>query len=65
MVAKLANKTVLKQKNCHFGPNFRLLETSFAMNYISAQLNTTDMLCAVVILIFRLNVYLVFACALC
>ena len=29
MVTKMANKIGLKQRNCHFGPNLRLLETNF------------------------------------
>ena len=29
MVTKMANKIGLKQRNCHFEPNLRILETEF------------------------------------
>ena len=32
MMTKNDDKIGLKQRNCHFGPNLRLLETDFFLN---------------------------------
>ena len=32
MISKMADKIGLKQRNCHFEPNLRLLETDFFKN---------------------------------
>ena len=39
---KIAAKIGLKKRNCHFGPNLRLVEIDFFKIYILAQLNTID-----------------------
>ena len=55
MVTKMADKIGLKQRNCHLGPNLRLLEAEFLRIRYQHSLipqNIFNMLCAVVILIF-------------
>ena len=59
MVTNMADKICLKQRNCHLGPNLRLLETDLLELDISTakytkkkkKKKTFNMLCAVVILI--------------
>ena len=55
MVTKMADKKGLKLRNCHFRPNLGLFETDFLRiryqhSYIPK--NPSNMLCAVVILVF-------------
>ena len=38
MVTKVADKIGLKERNCHLGPNLRLLETDFF--FIELDINT-------------------------
>ena len=53
MVTKMANKIGLKQRNCHFGPDLRLLETDFEeLDMSTAKYQNPFNMCAVVILIF-------------
>ena len=53
MVTKMANQNSLKQTNCHFGPNLRLLETYFLRiryhQHKQIPKKPFNMLCAVII----------------
>ena len=54
MVTKMANKIGLKQRNCHFRPNLRLLEADFLrIRYQHKQIpkNPLNILCAVIVII--------------
>ena len=42
MVTKMADEIGLRYRNCHFGPNLKLLATDFFKNKISAQANTKN-----------------------
>ena len=55
IVIQMANKIVLKQRNCHFGPNSMLLETDILIIRYQHSLipkHPFNLLYAVVILIF-------------
>ena len=68
MVTKMADKTGLKQRNCHFGPTLRLLETDFLRiryQHMRIPNKPFDILCVMINSHPLLKYIFGIACALC
>ena len=68
MVAENGRENRPKWRKCHFGPKLVVLQTVFSkIRYQHSQIpkRCLDILCNLISFIIHLNIFLVFACALC